>query len=75
MSTLIGTLSFNTKPNRAKVYNRLRDFSILSEMRNASRGNHHLRVYVPIGKTWSGIVHLLAMEGLFGWNNLGAQIE
>lgn len=72
MTNIIGTLSFNTKANQAKVYSYLRSCSILAEKRTKSRGDHHLRVHVPAGRTWGGMVQSLAAQG-YSFLNLGSE--
>lgn len=69
----IGTLSFNSKANQAKVYTYLRNCSILSEKRTKSRGDHHLLIHVPPDRTWPGILQGLQAQGFPGWLNLGVE--
>ena len=67
---MTGTLSFNTKPNRDKVYNYLRNCSILSEKRARGRGDHLLIIHIPTNRTWTGMVQSLAAQG-FSFVNYG----
>jgi len=66
----IGTLSFSTKKAQNKCWQYLRNCSILSEKRTKSRGDHHLRVHVPVNRTWHGMVQSLVAKG-FPFTNLG----
>lgn len=74
MAMVIGTLQFNNKSAQNDAYNYLRNRCILAEKRTKGRGDHHLRVHVPIDRTWPGIVQALAAQG-FIFLNYGSEIE